>query len=229
MKYCETARSDLARINLELSRLHFKSEYKFDVHYVKDGSDYEKILNYAKYLKDRELFGARGNQMTLEEADKYDEEEVKKMEGEMRSIINRIIEKNGKDEIEHFADYRNYMNYEILLTNDALKKARLSRQSGYNSGAEVQIPYLLILLSALLMIYNDKTSSTRLVFIDEPFAKMDPSNIRIMMGFMKQQNLQMIFCAPDKTELIGSECDVILPVLRTRIDLMEMGSIEMKA
>ena len=229
LKYCETARSDLARINLELSRLHFKSEYKFDVHYVKDGSDYEKILNYAKYLKDRELFGARGNQMTLEEADKYDEEEVKKMEGEMRSIINRIIEKNGKDEIEHFADYRNYMNYEILLTNDALKKARLSRQSGYNSGAEVQIPYLLILLSALLMIYNDKTSSTRLVFIDEPFAKMDPSNIRIMMGFMKQQNLQMIFCAPDKTELIGSECDVILPVLRTRIDLMEMGSIEMKA
>ncbi len=229
LKYCESARSDLARINLELSRLHFKSEYKFDVHYVKDGSDYEKVLNYAKYLKDRELFGARGNQMTLMEVDKYDEEQVKKMEGEMRSIINRIIEKNGKDEIEHFADYRNYMNYEILLTNDALKKARLSRQSGYNSGAEVQIPYLLILLSALLMIYNDKTSSTRLVFIDEPFAKMDPSNIRIMMGFMKQQNLQMIFCAPDKTELIGSECDVILPVLRTRIDLMEMGSVEMKA
>lgn len=229
LKYCENARSDLARINLELSRLHFKSEYKFDVHYVKDGSDYEKILNYAKYLKDRELFGARGNQMTLEETEKYDEEEVKKMEGEMRSIINRIIEKNGKDEIEHFADYRNYMNYEILLTNDAMKKARLSRQSGYNSGAEVQIPYLLILLSALLMIYNDKTSSTRLVFIDEPFAKMDPSNIRIMMGFMKQQNLQMVFCAPDKTEIIGSECDVILPVLRTRIDLMEMGSVEMKA
>lgn len=229
LKYCENARSDLARMNLELGRLHFKSEYRFDVHYVKDGSDYEKILNYAKYLKDRELFGAKGNQMTLEEADAYDEEEVKKMEGEMRSIINRIIENNGKDEIEHFADYRNYMNYEILLTNDALKKARLSRQSGYNSGAEVQIPYLLILLSALLMIYNDKTSSTRLVFIDEPFAKMDPSNIRIMMGFMKQQNLQMIFCAPDKTELIGSECDVILPVLRTRIDLMEMGSVEIKA
>lgn len=31
-------------------------------------------------------------------------------------------------------------------------KAKFSKQSGYNSGAEVQIPYLLILLSALLMI-----------------------------------------------------------------------------
>lgn len=129
--------------------------------------------------------------------------------------------------IEHYADYRNYMTYEILLTNDVLTKAKLSKQSGYNSGAEVQIPYMLILLSALLMIYNDKSSSTRLVFIDEPFAKMDPTNVKIMLGFMKEQNLQMIFCAPDKTELIGNECEVVLPVLRTQPDLMEIGIIEM--
>ena len=83
--------------------------------------------------------------------------------------------------------------YEILLTNDVLTKSKLSKQSGYNSGAEVQIPYMLILLSALLMIYNDKSSSTRLVFIDEPFAKMDPINVKIMLGFMKEQRLQMIF------------------------------------
>lgn len=44
------------------------------------------------------------------------------------------------------------MTYEILLSNDVLQKAKLFRQSGYNSGAEVQIPYMLILLSALLMI-----------------------------------------------------------------------------
>jgi len=117
------------------------------------------------------------------------------------------------------------MKYEILLTNEVLNKAKLSRQSGYNSGAEVQIPYMLILLSALLLIYNDKLNSTRLVFIDEPFAKMDPGNVKIMLGFMKKQKLQMIFCAPDKTELIGNECDVILPVLRIQADLMEIGII----
>ena len=71
------------------------------------------------------------------------------------------------------------------------------------------------------------SSSTRLVFIDEPFAKMDPTNVKIMLGFMKEQNLQMIFCAPDKTELIGNECEVVLPVLRTQPDLMEIGIIEM--
>ena len=75
-------------------------------------------------------------------------------------------------------------------------------------------------------INNDKTNSTRLVFIDEPFAKMDPTNIRTMLKFMKNQKLQMIFCAPDKTELIGNECQVILPVLRTKPDLMEIGIVE---
>lgn len=54
------------------------------------------------------------------------------------------------------------------------------------------------------------------------------TNVKIaMLGFMKEQNLQMIFCAPDKTELIGNECEVVLPVLRTQPDLMEIGIIEM--
>ena len=229
LKSCEAARSDLRRINTELARLDFRSHYAFDVKYIKDGSDYERILEYAKYLKEREELGSDQGQMTLDALASYSNEEGKKLEKEIREIINRIVGQNNKDQLDHFADYRNYMNYEILISDgDVLNKAKLSRQSGFNSGAEVQIPYMLILLSALLIIYNDKTNSTRLVFIDEPFAKMDPSNVRIMMGFMKEQNLQMIFCAPDKTELIGRECQVILPVLRTRPDFMEIGIVEIK-
>lgn len=226
LRSCETARDDLKLINAELSRLEFKSKYAFEVKYVKDGSDYEKILEYAKYLKEREELGTISGQMTLDSMTAYSDDKGEELERDIKKIINRIVEHNDKEQIEHYADYRNYMTYEILLTNDVLTKAKLSKQSGYNSGAEVQIPYLLILLSALLMIYNDKSNSTRLVFIDEPFAKMDPTNVKIMLGFMKEQNLQMIFCAPDKTELIGNECNVVLPVLRTRPDLMEMGIVD---
>lgn len=227
LKSCESARDDLKLINAELARLEFKSKYAFDVRYVKDGSDYEKILDYARYLKEQEELGTSSGQMTFDAVTSYSDDDGKELEHNIKKLINRIVESNDKEQIEHYADYRNYMNYEILLTNDVLTKAKLSKQSGYNSGAEVQIPYMLILLSALLMIYNDKNSSTRLVFIDEPFAKMDPTNVKIMLSFMKEQNLQMVFCAPDKTELIGNECDVILPVLRTRPDLMEMGMIDL--
>lgn len=227
LKSCETARDDLKLINAELARLKFKSKYAFDVKYVKDGSDYEKILEYAKYLKERENLGTTADQMTFDVMTSYSYEKGEELEADIKAIINCIVVSNNKEQIEHFADYRNYMTYEIVLTNSILTRAKLSKQSGYNSGAEVQIPYMLILLSALLMIYNDKNNSTRLVFIDEPFAKMDPTNVKIMLDFMKEQKLQMIFCAPDKTELIGNECEVVLPVLRTQSDLMEIGIIDM--
>lgn len=227
LKSCEAARDDLKHINAELKMLDFKSVYSFDVNYIKDGSDYEKILEYAKYLKEREELGTTDGQMTFESMTMYSNDRGEELEKEIKRIISKIVSSNDKEQIERFADYRNYMNYEILVSNDdVLNKAKLSKQSGYNSGAEVQIPYMLILLSALLMIYNDKTNSTRLVFIDEPFAKMDPTNVRTMLKFMKSQKLQMIFCAPDKTELIGNECHVILPVLRTKPDLMEIGIVE---
>ena len=78
------------------------------------------------------------------------------------------------------------------------------------------------------MIYNQRSNSTRLVFIDEPFAKMDPGNVRLMLDFLRSQDLQVIFCAPDKTESIGEACDVILPVLRTSPDQMLLGIVQFK-
>lgn len=230
LKSCDSAQDDLKLINAELSRLRFTSKYEFEVKFVKDGSAYEKILEYARFLKEREALGLTSNQTTLylPESATYTDEMGAELEKDIHSIINQIIASNDKEEIEKYADYRNYMTYEILITNDVLTKAKLSRQSGYNSGAEVQIPYLLILLSAILMVYNNKLNSTRLVFIDEPFAKMDASNVKIMLDFMKSQKLQMVFCAPDKTELIGNECNVILPVLKTSADSIEIGIIKFK-
>ena len=226
LKSCERAREDLRNINRELAKLDFSAKYQFDVHYVKDGSEYAKVIEYARYLDEREQLGGSGDgQMLFDALTSVSNEEGQQLEEEMKQIINRIIEKNSEETIERFADYRNYMNYEILISNQILDRAKLSRQTGYNSGAEVQIPYLLILSSALLMIYNQRVNSTRLVFIDEPFAKMDPGNVKLMLKFMREQRLQVIFCSPDKTESIGNECEVILPVLRASADSMQLGIV----
>lgn len=224
---CEQAMRDLKAINRELRQLDFKFEYAFDVKFVSDGSKFQEILQYAQYLQERENLGGLIGQMTLEDMVEHSDAEGAELEAKMQKLIGEIIGGKDSTQIERFADYRNYMTYEILITNDVVQRGKLSRQSGYNSGAEVQIPYMLILLSALLMIYNDKLNSTRLVFIDEPFAKMDPINVKTMLRFMRSQGLQMIFCAPDKTELIGSECEVVLPVLRTAPDMIQIGAVEM--
>ena len=226
LKACDNAQDDLKQINSELAKLNFSTRYQFDVHYVKDGSEYSKIIAYAKYLDEREQIGDPSGQMTFDMLTSVSDEEGEQLEKELKQIINRIIEKNNDETISRFADYRNYMTYEILMSNHILDRAKLSRQTGFNSGAEVQIPYMLILSSALLMIYNQKVNSSRLVFIDEPFAKMDPGNVKLMLDFMKQQNLQVIFCSPDKTESIGNECEVILPVLRIKPDNMQLGIVQ---
>lgn len=224
---CERARNDLKQINRELANLNFAAKYEFDVHYVRDGSEYAKIIDYARYLDEREQIGGREEgQLTFGMLTTISDEEGEQLEQDMKRIVNRIIEKNSDETISRFADYRNYMTYEILITNQVLNRAKLSRQTGFNSGAEVQIPYLLILASALLLIYNQRINSTRLVFIDEPFAKMDPGNVKLMLDFLRSQRLQVIFCSPDKTESIGNECEVILPALRVAADRMELGIVQ---
>lgn len=219
------ARSDISDINKELRNLRFSTTYQFDVRMRNDTSDYAKILRYAEYLQ--QTNNIADGQMTLTGLMGYDNEETEKREQEIRDIINKIIDQNDIAEIKKFADYRNYMSYEIIINSDDVKDGRLSKQVGYNSGAGTQIPYTLILSAALSMLYNARVNSVRLIFIDEPFEKMSDHNIKLMLDFFKDQNFQVIFCAPpNKLESIGSECGVIIPVLKKSNDNMQIGEVK---
>lgn len=219
------AKNDISDINKELRKLQFSTKYQFDVKMLNDNSDYAKILRYAKYLE--ETNNMSDGQMTFDSLRGYESGEVEIREREIRDIINKIIDHNDVAEIKKFADYRNYMSYEIIINNDEVKDGKLSKQVGYNSGAGTQIPYTLILSAALSMLYNARVNSVRLIFIDEPFEKMSDHNIKLMLDFFKNQNFQVIFCAPpNKLESIGSECGVIIPVLKISNDNMQIGEIK---
>ncbi len=219
------ARSDILDINKELRKLQFSTKYQFDVKMLDDNSDYAKILRYAEYLQESNHLS--DGQMSLTDLMGYDGEEVETREQEIKDIINKIIDKNDSSQIKHFADYRNYMSYEIIINNDEVTNGKLSKQVGYNSGAGTQIPYTLILSAALSMLYNARVNSVRLIFIDEPFEKMSDHNIKLMLDFFKNQNFQVIFCAPpNKLESIGSECGVIIPVLKITNDNMQIGKVK---
>ncbi len=219
------ARSDIADINKELRKLQFSTKYQFDVKLLDDNSDYAKILRYAEYLQ--ETNNLSDGQMSFTSLMGYDGDEVETREKEIREIINKIIDKNDVSEIKRFADYRNYMSYEIIINNNEVTNGKLSKQVGYNSGAGTQIPYTLILSAALSMLYNARVNSVRLIFIDEPFEKMSDHNIKLMLEFFKNQNFQVIFCAPpNKLESIGNECGVIIPVLKVTNDNMQIGKVK---
>ena len=54
-------------------------------------------------------------QITLSAVSGYDNDEVESREKEIKDIINKIIDKNDMTEMRRFADYRNYMSYEIIM------------------------------------------------------------------------------------------------------------------
>ena len=220
------ARSDIHEINKELRKLKFSTRYQFDVRMLNDSSDYAKILRYAEYLRtSNDLFD---DQLSFNSSGhgNYEKDEIEKRENEIKNIINKIIDKNDVSEIKRFADYRNYMSYEIIVNNEEIKDGKLSKTVGYNSGAGTQIPYTLILSAALSMLYNARVNSVRLIFIDEPFEKMSDHNIKLMLDFFKDQDFQVVFCAPpNKLESIGSECGVIIPVLKRSKQDMRIGQV----
>ncbi len=222
------ARSDISDINKELRKLQFSTKYQFDVKLLNDNSDYAKILRYAEYLQ--ETNNMLDGQFSFTGLMGYEDDEVETREKEIRDIINKIIDQNDLTQIKRFADYRNYMSYEIIINNDEVKDGKLSKQVGYNSGAGTQIPYTLILSAALSMLYNVRVNSVRMIFIDEPFEKMSDHNIKLMLDFFKNQHFQVIFCAPpNKLDSIGNECGVIIPVLKVSNDNMQIGKVKFYA
>lgn len=221
----EEAQSDIKDINRQLKKLSFTTTYQFDVKNVADSSDYAKILDYADYLKKTNRID--DGQIMMSSLFEYDENEANKRENEIKEIIDKVISKNNNDILNDYADYRNYMEYEVLVKNDEIQNGRLSKLAGYNSGAGTQIPYTIILSAALAIIYNARQNSTRLVFIDEPFEKMSDKNIKIMLDFFKGQDFQVIFCAPpNKLDSIGKECDAVIPIKKINKSNMILGAIK---
>lgn len=218
----EDAQTDIKDINRQLKKLQFSTTYQFDVKNVSGTSDYARILGYADYLKKTNRVD--DGQIMMSSLVGYDENESAKWEEE---IIDRVISKKNDDILNDFADYRNYMEYEVIVNNDEITNGRLSKLAGYNSGAGTQIPYTIILSAALAIIYNARQNSTRLVFIDEPFEKMSDKNIKIMLDFFKTQEFQVIFCAPpNKLDSIGKECDAVIPIKKINKSNMTLGAIK---
>jgi hypothetical protein len=66
------------------------------------------------------------------------------------------------------------------------------------------------------------------MFMDEPFEKMSSNNVKKMIDFFKEQNLQVIFCGASKMDCIGVNCGAIIPVLKKDRCHMTIGSVNYK-
>lgn len=105
------------------------------------------------------------------------------------------IEKN----VTLFTDYKTYLRFDMISTDENNRSQRLSRTLEKKSGGETQTPFYIAILASFAQLYriHEKKSNTfRLIIFDEAFSKMDGERIRESIQLLRKIGFQCILSAP---------------------------------
>ena len=138
------------------------------------------------------------------------------VEVEMRSQQSISGEKMTGHDMSAYADYRTYLDYDILVKNLVTNQtAYLSQVSGDGSGGENQAPFYVAICASLLQIYQQSDNCIQLVLLDEAFNNMTSDRIKPMMEMFRDMNLQLVLIAtPEKCTSIYPYCDVTYSIIK---------------
>lgn len=114
-------------------------------------------------------------------------------------------------------DYRQYLDYDIIITNTKTgETVPLSKVSQDSSGGENQAPFYIAICASLLQIYQKCENGIRLVLLDEAFSKMTSDRIKPMMKMFRQMNLQVLLITTvEKASAIQPMCDVTYSIVKS--------------
>lgn len=102
--------------------------------------------------------------------------------------------------IRKFTDYKTYLVFDLIVTDEQGNEQHLSRTLLKKSGGETQIPFYIALLasfSQVCRIRNRSQNNTiRVIILDEAFSKMDGERIQESIHLLRRFGLQAIFSAP---------------------------------
>lgn len=188
----ERSQKTLDKINKNLALHPFGNDeeiYKFHYEGTKDPefNNYYRIIMSGKLMESQDLFTE-----TLDEKDN----------SFMKDLFDKITREktSSEDEItlRKYLDYRNYMNYDIKITNKYGDESYFSKISKEKSGGETQTPFYIVIASCFdeLMNKDQKVKSTCVVVFDEAFNNMDEGRIKSLMEFYKGLNIQLIIIVP---------------------------------
>lgn len=115
------------------------------------------------------------------------------------AVLHELFEKLVRGEagqLEEFTDYRQYLDFDIMVTSGNGDRYRFSQVLKEKSGGETQTPFYIAILASFHHLYSNKSS--RLVVFDEAFNKMDEQRIQSSLRLIKQMGLQLIAAVPDE-------------------------------
>lgn len=102
--------------------------------------------------------------------------------------------------IRKFTDYKTYLVFDLIVTDEQGEEQRLSKTLLKKSGGETQIPFYIALLASFSQVCRlrnkNQNNTIRVIILDEAFSKMDGERIRESILLLRRFGLQSIFSAP---------------------------------
>lgn len=193
----EAARRDFNELNYALKNFPFHEDrYHFEI------KPSERYRRFYDVIMDPGVM-EQGSLFELPEDDRA-------------AVLHELFEKlirGEAGELEEFTDYRNYLDFDIVVTSGEHRYS-FSQVLREKSGGETQTPFYVAILASFNHLYA--TGKTiRLVVFDEAFNKMDEERIQTSLRLIKRMNLQLIAAVPDeKMQHMAPEVDTTLLVHR---------------
>ena len=213
----ESVKEQIGELNYSLKNSVFGTDrYRFE---MKPRAEYR---NYYDMITDPMLLDTGGwNIASMNFNQKYQKEidSLFKMlivnETEISAQRRAEYEKN----IKKFTDYKTYLVFDLIVTNDHGEEQRLSRTLLKKSGGETQIPFYISLLASFSQVCRirskNNNNTIRVIILDEAFSKMDGERIRESIQLLRRFGLQAVFSAPpDKIPDIAPLADRNIAVFK---------------
>ena len=184
----ENAQQQISELNFALTDKTFGSDSYQLIYKASDNPDYKL---YYEIIMGTDAI----HKHTL-----FTEGLTKKNEQILMELFDKIASNDPEYDMltYKFLDYRNYMSYDIEVTNKNGNKSYFSKVSKEKSGGETQVPFYIVIAASFqqLLTKNRRIDSGCIVLFDEAFNNMDESRIDAMMKFYNSLSIQLFIAVP---------------------------------
>ena len=136
-------------------------------------------------------------------------------------LFEEITTENGDFEKNagELTDYRSYLDFDIIITDEQENKIRFSNISLTESGGGAQIPFYVLIIASFYQAYHlyRNKDTLRLIVFDEAFNRMDADNIEECMRFIQKLGFQVLVVEPT------GKIQQLVPYVNTNIIVMRDG------
>lgn len=202
------ANRTFSRINAILTKIKFhERSYQLKCLPHEELRDYYDVIMASASLGEGSLFESLFYQEHRETCDRlFDALLISPRTPEEQKRQNRLV------------DYRNYLSYDILITNPDGRTTSLKRTLLQRSGGETQTPFYVAIAAAFASLYKfgeqSRRPSIRLAIFDEAFSKMDQRYIDSTLEVFRLFNLQIVTATPpDRSPYLGPHMDTSLALV----------------